>query len=789
MRTFSEKRLLQKPGKNKKNKRPAAEDLSMEPRVARLVAYFRAGQMDAAEKYALFLTEKFSQHPVPWKVLGFLFHQSSRYLEAAKAYKRYLRLSPLDAEIHNNLGVVLQTLGQTADSIVSFNSAISVNASFAQALFNLGNSYQALGKVRDAEESFRRSMALDPHYVDAYVNLGLLIKELGRLDDAENVFRGAISIAPNRIDLRYNLGLTLAERGEREEAKNCFQEVARLDPENAESNSALGALILDEGRLDEAEKYFRKAINCDPAYAPAFNNLAIVLKGRLNLTAAKEFAIRATELDPEYADAHNTLGIILLESDDFSEAEAALRQAIAINPGYAAAEAQLVYLRKINCDFSVDSELENASARLGITTDPVAPFACLSWFDNAEHQLLRSKAWCAHKYTKLPRIGLERRETWPQRLKVGYFSADFHNFAGMNLMVGLLEEHDRENFEIFAFSYGPDKDDAMRRRIRVAVDHFIDIKHMPDIEVVDLVRSAKIDIAIHRNGYTRLSRTELFQHRMAPVQINYLGYPGSLGADFIDYIVGDSVVIPDSQRRFYSEKVIYMPHTYQPNDDKRQISSELTTRAEHGLPEKAFVIGCFNNSYKIGRKEFEIWMRTLKNYSQCVLWLLKPNIVAEKNLRRYASDCGVDPNRIIFAEKIPHASHLARHTHMDLAVDTFNYNAHTTASDALWVGIPLVTKAGRQFSARVSASLLAAVGLSELITETEEEYEAMIRSFVINPGELKKIRGQLAASINQEPLFDTRRYARNFENGLRQAYSLAFQNAIPSDIWVSEELS
>ena len=214
MRTFSEKRLLQKPGKNKKNKRPAAEDRSMEPRVARLVAYFRAGQMDAAEKYALFLTEKFSQHPVPWKVLGFLFHQSSRYLEAAKAYKRYLRLSPLDAEIHNNLGVVLQTLGQTADSIVSFNSAISVNASFAQALFNLGNSYQALGKVRDAEESFRRSMALDPHYVDAYVNLGLLIKELGRLDDAENVFRGAISIAPNRIDLRYNLGLTLAERGE-----------------------------------------------------------------------------------------------------------------------------------------------------------------------------------------------------------------------------------------------------------------------------------------------------------------------------------------------------------------------------------------------------------------------------------------------------------------------------------------------------------------------------------------------------------------------------------------------
>ena len=449
------------------------------------------------------------------------------------------------------------------------------------------------------------------------------------------------------------------------------------------------------------------------------------------------------------------------------------------------AQAQLIHQRCHICDFSVFDGLSATAQRLGISTARVPPFNALSWADDPEQHLLRAQVYVRETF-KWPAQTLPvRRGERPERLKIGYFSADFHDFAGMYLMAGLLESHDRDRFEVYAFSYGPDKDDAMRRRIVAAVDHFIDIREMSTQEAVDLSREHGIDIALHRNGHTQGSRTELFQHRLAPVQISYLGYPETLGADFIDYLVADPVVIPEEERQYYNEKIIYLPDTYQPNDNTRQIAETNTTRADFGLPEEGFVLCCFNQNYKISPQEFDIWMRVLGQVEGTVLWLLKSNRWAEENLKKEAEHRGIDPSRVIFAEKIPNAEHLARHKHADLFVDTFNYNAHTTASDALWSGLPIVTKQGRQFAARVAASLLRAVGLPELITESEEEYERLILELAHDRQRLGAIKETLKVNRHTEPLFDTQRYTHQLEEGLGQAYQQYFEGGNATDVIVA----
>ncbi len=381
--------------------------------------------------------------------------------------------------------------------------------------------------------------------------------------------------------------------------------------------------------------------------------------------------------------------------------------------------------------------------------------------------------------------GRERRPGFgPGRIRVGYFSADFHDHATLYLMSGLARCHDRARFEISAYSYGATRSGEMRERLAADVDRFVDVREMPDRKVAALAREHGLDIAIDLKGYTQHARSGMFALRPAPVQINYLGYPGTMGADFMDYILADPVVIPAAERPFYSEKVIYLPHSYQPNDDARRIAETRTTRADFGLPERGFVFCCFNNNYKIRRREFDIWMRLLARVEGSVLWLLRSNEWAERNLRREAEARGIAGDRLVFAAPLPHDEHLARQRHADLFVDTFHYNAHTTASDALWGGLPVVTLAGRQFAARVAASLLTAVGLPELIAGTEDAYEALILDLATDAGRLAALREKLARNRLEQPLFDTERYTRDFEKALEIAWERYRAGLDPDDIRV-----
>ena len=342
----------------------------------------------------------------------------------------------------------------------------------------------------------------------------------------------------------------------------------------------------------------------------------------------------------------------------------------------------------------------------------------------------------------------------------------------MYLIAGLLSNHDKSKFEIYIFSYGKTKTGKYREFAKKNCRKFFDISDSTNKEIYKLSKNCRIDIAIDLKGYTKNTRSDIFSKRVAPIQINYLGYPGTMGVNFMDYIIADYTVIPKSQQKNYSEKIIYLPHSYQPNDNNRFVSKTITSKLDFGLPEDSFVFCCFNNNYKISPSEFDIWMRILRNTKNSVLWLFKSNKYADKNIINEAMSRGVDKSRIIFAEKIKVDEHLARHKHADLFLDTFNYNAHTTASDALWSGLPIVTKEGLQFASRVSASLLRSVGMEELITKTEEEYENLIMHLYENKNKLNKIRVELNTNNKNKPLFDTKQYTLDLEESFKRVFEI-----------------
>ena len=679
-----------------------------------------------------------------------LFNQG-QFTQAVAQAEAMAQSFPKSFFVWNLLAAAQASLGETAKALEGFRKTIELNPNYADGHSNLGAMLVRQGKLAEAAASFKRTLEIKPDYAEAYNNLGNILKGQGKLDEALESYKRALEIKPN-YPVAYN---------------------------------NLGNALKDQGKLDEAVASCKRALEIKPDFAEAYINLGNALKEQGKLDEAVASYKQALEIKPDYPVAYNNLGTVLTKQGKLDEAVASYKRALEIKPDYAVAEAQMRHQQQHMCDFTLYTGLKEVAQRLDTSDEAIPPFIQLSWQDNAAAQLHRSQRFAKTNYPTASPAPIAKPPTVrPERLKVGYFSADFHNFPGMYLMARMLEIHNRNAFEIFAYSYGPQKNDEMRRRIRDGVDHFVDIAGQTDQSIQSQAKSDKIDIAIHRNGYTTSSRTEIFVNRLAPIQISYLGYPGSLGAEFIDYIVADPIVVPAEQRQFYSERIIYLPDTYQPTDNTRQIASINTKRAEFGLPEKGVVFCCFNNSFKISPHEFDIWMRLLSKVGGSVLWLLEGNEWAAKNLRLEAENRGINPDRLVFAKRLPQVEHLARHKHIDLFLDTFNYNAHTTASDALWAGLPVVTKAGEQFSARVAASVLDAVGLPELITASEDEYEQLAFELATKPRKLKTLKRKLAKNIASQPLFDTERYTRNFEAGLQKAYNLYFEGKRPEDIWV-----
>ena len=644
--------------------------------------------------------------------------------------------------------------GQFEEVLSRAKLLISLFSSTLSLLNIKGASEVALERYNVAIDSYRQVLKINPNYAEAYYNIGICLHKLGLLDPAIDKYRQAIKIKPVNADSYNNIGL-------------CFE---------------------DKGDLDAAIVNYRHAVSIAPNYIEGHYNIGNTLNKMGEHEAAIESYRQALKINPNYAEAYNNLGSVLTNKEEFDLAIENYEQAIKIMPDLEVAHIQKLHLQAIVCDWVSIKRESKRIPKLGISTQGVLPFATLAMEDAPERHRLRSEVYAKSMF-KQKTLQLNPRPIQKQKcIRIGYFSADFHLFPGMHLMAGLFEKHDRNKFEVFAYSYGPPKDDSMRRRLIKAFDVFIDVSELSDKDVTLLARKDKIDIAIHRNGYTKNSRSGIFAYRAAPIQINFLGYPGTMGASFIDYIIADKVVIPDELQHCYSEKLLLLPHTYQPNDNTREISVRGITKFEMGLPERGFVFCCFNNNYKISPSEFDVWMRLLKKVEGSVLWLLKSNKWVEHNLRAEAEIRKVSGDRLVFAERLPQAEHLGRHKLADLFLDTFNYNAHTTASDALWAGLPVVTKLGKGFAARVAGSLLSAINMPELITETEQEYESLILDLATNPERLGAIKLKLAANRLSKPLFNTELFTKHLEDGYQRAYQQYFDGKEPETIYVPEQV-
>jgi predicted O-linked N-acetylglucosamine transferase (SPINDLY family) len=465
---------------------------------------------------------------------------------------------------------------------------------------------------------------------------------------------------------------------------------------------------------------------------------------------------RALQVRPDFSQAWFNRGTALMKLNRIADAIPSLDRAARLKPDNRQALVLKAYLQAKICDWSAGALPPGADL-------DAEPFLMLGMDDDPARQLARAQNWARASFPTTP-ASLPGAGAPGGKLRLGYFSADVHDHPVMHLMARLFELHDRERFEVHLFSFGPERQDAMRQRAVNAVDRFHDVREMSDAAILALARDAGIDIAIDLMGYTRGSRTEIFARRAAPVQVNYLGYPGTLGAGFMDYIIADPWMVPDDDRRFYAETVVHMPHSFMATDNSRAAAEDRFSRAQFGLPEDGIVFCCFNNGYKITPAEFGIWMRLLQKVPGSVAWLTRDSEEAAANLIREAAARGIDKSRLVFATRMPdHGDYLARYRCADIFLDTFNYNAHATASDVLWAGLPLVTRSGRSFPSRVAGSLLKAVGLPELVTQTAEAYEALALDLATQPQRLAEIKARLAANRLTMPLFDSQGFTRDFE--------------------------
>lgn len=607
------------------------------------------------------------------------------------------------------------------------------------------------------------------------------LHQKGEIDDAEPLYRRIIARYPTQFDALNLLGIIQAGRGHSAEALALLGRAIAIHPHQPETHTAYGDALVLEERLAEALASYERALQLRPDYPEAILRRANVLRRLLRFDEALAAYDRTIELQPGHAEAHHNRGNTLHALRRREEAVAAYGEAYRLDPGIPYLPGALLHGQMQTCDWNGWEELMSA-VRRGLEADrPVlTPFSSLGLPLSATEQKRCAEILVRDRFADIQPVPLEHAPSRDGRIRVAYISADFHDHPSGHLMAGLFERHDRTRFEVTAFSFGPPVRDRMRHRLEQAFDRFIDVHDRSDDDIVRLARRHGIDIAVDRKGYTTNARPGIFARRAAPVQVSYLAYPGTMGASFIDYLIADPVIIPDAYRQYYTERIIRLPGSYQVNDNARRIADQAPSRSDCGLPDDAFVFCSFNNNYKITPDLFDTWMRLLHSIEGSVLWLLGDNPSAIRNLRREAEARGVRADRLVFAERIPVEDHLARHQVADLFPDTFHYNAHTTASDALWTGLPLVTRCGETFASRVAASLLTAAGLPELITHTTEEYEALALELARNPDRLRDVRERLIANRDTCALFDTERTTRQIEAAYEAIWQ-RYREELPPD--------
>jgi len=696
--------------------------------------------------------------------LGNALKLEGRLDEALAAYRHAIALRPDHAEAFNNIGVVLQQQRKSDLALAAYERATELRPAYAEAHFNLGVALQDIGKPEDAAAAYRQVIALRPDIAAAYNNLGAALQELGRHETALAAYAAAIERSPDYAEAHYNRGVMLQALNRPAEALAAYRTAVALKPGYIEAINNAGVVLQVLGRHEDASLAHRQVIALSPDHAEACNNLGAALLAQSQFHEALAALQRALAIKPDYPEAFYNMGNAWRELGELEGSVATYQKALQLQPDYADAFSQLAYHRWRACDWTDYEASQNRlldMVRRRVARVP--PFYLLSTPASPADQFACAQQWIA---PLLPPAGemFHHAPSEPRpRIRLGYLSGDFHEHATADLTAELFERHDRSRFEVVAYSYGRGDGSPMRRRLERAFDRFVDIAPLSHRAAAARVHQDGIDILVDLKGYTYHARPQIMAHRPAAVQVNYLGYPATMGADFIDYIIVDTFVAPRDQQPFFAEQLVHLPGCYQANDTRRHIPAAAPSRTDCGLPRDAFVFCCFNNSYKITPAFFDIWMRLLDAIRGSVLWLLAPNDLVMRNLRREAERRGVDPDRLVFAAIVPRSEHLSRHRNADLFLDTLPCNAHTTASDALWAGLPILTCAGATFAGRVAASLLTDLGLPQLITSSPADYERTARELASQPQRLLAIRNALAQRRDAGTLFDCARFTRRLE--------------------------
>ena len=663
----------------------------------------------------------------------------------------------------------------------------AVDAMKAYGRFQEALALHQQGDLKQARLLYERALKWQPNYFDACHMLATLLYQMGQFDRAETLFVKALKIDPESTHALNNFGNLLQDLKKYKSALACFDKALAFDAHYVEAHNNRGDLLQQLGRWSEALESYERAITLAPKYAAAHYNRgnALGMMGRFEEAVASHTA--AIEIDPQYAQAYMNRGNAQNELGQHAQAAESFDRAIALAPDIPYLLGTRLHVNMQMCDWRhYQQRLATLLAAVKNNQPASLPFPLLALTSDPAIQQQAASSWISATHPSPKQTQPFAKRSPKDRLRIGYFSADFRQHPVAQLIAGLFEAHDRSKFEVYAFSSGPNTGDEMRLRLEQGFEHFIDVKAETDAQVVARARALELDIAVDLSGLTTGCRPSVCAARVAPIQINYLGHPGTMGAPYMDYILADTTIITPESEPYFSEKVIYLPNSYQPNDRLRAVSTHVFTRAEVGLPTDVFVFCCFNNNFKITPETFDHWMTILRAVPGSVLWLLKASAQTEENLRREATHRGVSADRLFFAPKLPMDQHLARQKCADLFLDSLPYNAHTTTSDALWVGLPVLTCMGEAFASRVAASLLRAMDLPELVTTDALVFEARAIELATDHAQLKALRDRLAVNRMQAPLFDIERLARSIESAYEQVHARRLAGQRPAALYIAD---
>jgi predicted O-linked N-acetylglucosamine transferase (SPINDLY family) len=701
---------------------------------------------------------------------GRALHSIKEFSSAIKSYKVALQLKNDQSEVWMSLGLAEQANSGLSKALEYFNIAISIRPEKAEQYVLKSNVLIEMGDLLAAKTSLLRSVCLSPNDPNTFYSLGQFQRKNEESANAERSFKSSLELEPTHTLALRSLGNMHYNSGHFRAALQYFVQDVVANPDDLAAYTNCAVTYSDLNLFDRSLKMYDQVLQIQPGHALSIFGKGVVFK-KLNqqVLALREYE-HALELDPSLDIAHHNRGHTFYRLKELEKALTSFKITLKLNSKIDYLLGTTAHIQMSICDWSEyekNLKLIQTSIEKGLRA--TASFAYIALDSNRRLQVLSAKTWIEDHAPLNPALGLLSKYLPRKKIRIGYFSSDLRLHPVSILLAGVFEHHTKEEFEIIAFYFGPESKDAMQMRLVSAFDQFHEVRDLSDLEIAKFSRQLEIDIAVDLGGLTTDNRVRVFSYRAAPIQISYIGYLGSMGATYFDYIVADPVIIPPEQRKDYLEKIAYLPF-YQANDSKRKISDRVFTREELNLPPNGFVFCCFNNNYKITPSTFNIWMQILKAVNGSVLFLLADNPQAQVNLQKEAVLRGIDPSRLVFGERLEASEYLARYKVADLFLDTLPYNAGTTASDALWAGLPVLTCMGESFAGRVAASILTALELPELVTQTSDEYIKVATDLAKNSVKMQTIKEQLVTKRKSAPLFNTSLFTKNLEDLYKKVY-------------------